>query len=1070
MPKHWMKLPNAKRRILFWLAISVASLAFPLVLCAERLPVRIYTSADGLGSGFVDFIMRDSRGFMWFCTRDGLSRFDGAQFVTYQVGDKNAPPGIESIFETSKGDYWITTTGGVYRFKPNDVVPRPPTDAGQHVRPRLNAKFITSQSGSFYEDAQQGALWFLSDGIYLVEEKDGRIAFNKVEMPLPKKYPSDILKLQKGRDGSLWLLMAYGVLRRLPDERLVYYDTQVPLANTDVSLQEDNDGRIWMTRPDGLYIFKPEPLQLLEHLPQFTIRKLVVGLQNQKTLNGSAPLPEKDGEVYKYQQPSPDPATVLKFLHKTNDGHIWLSTTQGLIEFDGAASHSYAAAQGIPPEPARMAEDLSGNLWIGGQSGVLRLDRRGLTTYESAAAKGQERVRSIYENKQGEIFAFVGQGLVSLFDGQDFRTVRLRIQADDKFLWTSNGGFLDSLGQWWVLTNKRLYRFARTANPNELASQSPAAVYDRRNGLPADTMYCMFEDSHGGIWVSTRDDIAKQSGLARWMPATDQFYALSSAEGFPQNKAAASFAEDRAGNLWFGFYQGGLVRYADNHFTEFTTEDGLPDGFITQLYLDHAGRLWISSSRAGLSRVDDPTAGQIRFINFTAEDGLSSNNVRSITEDLFGRIYIGTARGVDALTPDAKLFKHYSVNDGLAADLVGTALRDSRGALWFGTPNGISRLLPYKAEAQSPPPILLGGLRIAGVEQQIPELGIMQLPWRELASNQNNLQIDFFGLDFDASEPLRYQFMLEGADLDWNAPTEQRTVNYANLQPGTYRFLVHAVTADGTLSRAPATLSFKILRPVWQRWWFIACAMLFLAAAAYALYRYRIRRLLELERVRTRIATDLHDDIGAGLSRMAILSEVVKRQKSANGANGGNGANGNNGADDDLAAGMLTEIADSARGLVDSMSDIVWSIDPRRDDLQSVVFRVRQFAADVLEPLGIEWTLHVAPEVERLKLGPDQRRHLYLIFKEGINNISRHAANCKTVELTIKVSGHQLVSMMRDDGCGFSRTSTGKVQTNTRGGNGLPNMQTRAAELSGQLDIQATQGGGTCLTLTMPVK
>src|SRR6185295_13810256 len=100
------------RLLLFWLTY----LAFSLTICAERLPVRIYTSADGLGSSFVDYLMRDSRGFMWFCTRDGLSRFDGSRFVTYRIGDKNSPPGIEGITETSGGVYWLTTTTGFYRF------------------------------------------------------------------------------------------------------------------------------------------------------------------------------------------------------------------------------------------------------------------------------------------------------------------------------------------------------------------------------------------------------------------------------------------------------------------------------------------------------------------------------------------------------------------------------------------------------------------------------------------------------------------------------------------------------------------------------------------------------------------------------------------------------------------------------------------------------------------------------------------------------------------------------------------------------------------------------------------
>ena len=221
------------------------------------------------------------------------------------------------------------------------------------------------------------------------------------------------------------------------------------------------------------------------------------------------------------------------------------------------------------------------------------------------------------------------------------------------------------------------------------------------------------------------------------------------------------------------------------------------------------------------------------------------------------------------------------------------------------------------------------------------------------------------------------------------------------------------------------------------------------------LYRYRVAQLLRVERVRTRIATDLHDDIGASLSRVAILSEVVKLQTDGT---------------DSQSAPLLTEIAESARGLMDSMSDIVWSIDPRRDDLHNVVVRVRQFASDVLEARGIEWDFSVAPEVEKLKLDPEQRRHLYLIFKEGINNVVRHAEGVSTVALSIRMAGGQLVGEIKDDGQGFEPKPSAERQSNGRGGNGLPNMRERAEQLGGRLEIESSPGAGTRLMLRMPLK
>jgi signal transduction histidine kinase len=296
--------------------------------------------------------------------------------------------------------------------------------------------------------------------------------------------------------------------------------------------------------------------------------------------------------------------------------------------------------------------------------------------------------------------------------------------------------------------------------------------------------------------------------------------------------------------------------------------------------------------------------------------------------------------------------------------------------------------------------------------------------------------------------------MLEGADRDWSAPLGLRTVNYANLKHGSYVFKVRAITNDGVVSERAAQLSFRILPPVWQRWWFLTLAALAAATVIYFIYRFRVRRLIELERVRTRIATDLHDDIGASLSRMAILSEVVKRQKGTNG---------------EQSTDMLSEIADSARGLVDSMSDIVWSIDPRRDDLRNVVQRVRQFASDVLEARDIEWTFQVPQELDRIRLGPEQRRHLYLIFKEAVNNIARHA-DCHRVSLSINFDARHLLCEITDDGRGFAPKSNGEASSNGRGGHGLVNMQARARELGGRLDIDSEPGGGTRLKLTFPLR
>ena len=288
----------------------------------------------------------------------------------------------------------------------------------------------------------------------------------------------------------------------------------------------------------------------------------------------------------------------------------------------------------------------------------------------------------------------------------------------------------------------------------------------------------------------------------------------------------------------------------------------------------------------------------------------------------------------------------YTKADGLPSSAVTVAFRDRQDALWFGTDLGLSRLIPGPDSPQQQPPILISGLRIAGDSQPISALGESEVSGLILNPNQNQLSIDFVGLGFAAGEGLKYQYKLIGANEEWSAPTDQRTINYAGLSPGKYRFMVQAVTADGITSPSPATISFTIMPPFWQRWWFVILTLALTGLVAAAIIRNRVTRLIELERVRTRIAADLHDDIGSALSRIAILSEVTRRQGNVEAA----------------VSEPLGVIAGASRDLVDSMSDIVWAINPNKDHLRDLIQRMRRFASDLFTARQIEFSFDAPGE------------------------------------------------------------------------------------------------------------
>jgi signal transduction histidine kinase len=258
--------------------------------------------------------------------------------------------------------------------------------------------------------------------------------------------------------------------------------------------------------------------------------------------------------------------------------------------------------------------------------------------------------------------------------------------------------------------------------------------------------------------------------------------------------------------------------------------------------------------------------------------------------------------------------------------------------------------------------------------------------------------------------------------------------------------MVRAVTQDGKTSERPAVIQFRILPPIWQRWWFVSLAAMLVGLAAYRFYRYRVARLIELERVRTRIATDLHDDIGSNLSRIAILSEVATQQVDK--------------ADAPVIE-PLSLIAATSRELVDAMSDIVWAINPDKDHIGDLAQRMRRFASDVFTARNIAFHF-LAPSAEAfLKVSADVRRQVFLIFKESVNNAVRHSA-CTEVNIALRLEGSWLSLTFEDNGKGFDAACVSD-------GNGLTNMASRAKSLGGTLKIVSNAGAGTAVTLKAPL-
>jgi signal transduction histidine kinase len=430
---------------------------------------------------------------------------------------------------------------------------------------------------------------------------------------------------------------------------------------------------------------------------------------------------------------------------------------------------------------------------------------------------------------------------------------------------------------------------------------------------------------------------------------------------------------------------------------------------------------------------------------------MASNSILCITSDRQGRIYAGTGKGVDRLDPKTGHIRHFSSANGLAHGGFRSAFRDRNGSLWFATTQGLSRLIPADDRPASRPPILITDLRIGGVAYPVSHIGDARISHLELKPSENQLQVDFVGIDYEPGDILRYTYKLEGADSDWSPPRSQHAVNYAALSAGTYHFLVKAITSEGLESAAPAEIDFVVLPPLWRRWWFEGLALALVAAGVFAAHRYRVAQAVSLERIRTTIATDLHDDIGASLTQIAILSEVARVNGNGQGRPGE----------------PLERVATLARELVDSMGDIVWSIRSEAHGMESLIRRMREFAIDLLSSQGIEFDLQAASNPGRnVELSLQARRQVFLIFKECIHNAARHS-RCSTVVAELRIADREVVLIIEDNGTGLRPEEKAPGWT---GGTGIANMRRRAQELGGTMQLTSKPGEGCRVAIHFPLR
>ena len=982
-----------------------------------RLPLEAFTVAQGLANDSVNDILLDSRGFLWFATLDGLSRYDGNSFVNYTTENGIPDRMVWAVDEDRDGGLWIATSVGLVRMTATAT-------RGPRLFERVSAAAdVDPETFDVFVD-RRGTVWS-SCGAALCVVRNGRLEIEKGFRP-----PTGVRigAITDSPLGDLWISTGNGLFRRRPDGTWRSYAVQPANGNDGVGgVTVDREGRLWIATGYGFVVWMPSdddrnPGALIARAGTAALPGMTIALP-------------RPGEAVAITAPGSKPI-ICRPPIEARDGSIWEPCHSGLFHVDRGRIARYDTSDGLPFDSLSVAEDASGDIWVGTRgSGVVRLARSGATTWTRAHGMVNQRIRALFQLDDRTVCAANQLGVSCLEEGVIHHASLWPAGIEQGWGWNhivANGAD----GTLWVASPSGLIHWPRVRRIEDLDRVAPLKIYTTRDGLGDDNIFRVWRDSRGRLWIGAFDLVEP---LSRLDPATGRVEIFGGRQGVTSTPTA--FAEDRAGNVWMGLYEGGLVRVSGDRFERVT--ERIPTGLVRDLETDSKGRLWVGTAN-GIVRIEDPTApvALLPMRRFSREDGLASNSGYCFVEMPDGRIAIGAQRGLDVLDPGTGGVVHVSMREGLASDEVTVAMVDRDGALWLGTVNGLSRLPHIPAPRVVPPPRLrIDAIQIDGVPIAVAELGAVEISGVRVEYPKHAMSVGFSAPYSDPSRPLRFEVRLSGSSSWTNAGT-QRTILFDRLPSGRGALEIRAVTWNGRTS-APARVSFIVVPAVWKRPWFLALAFAVAVLLAFGAHRSRVSQLVAIERVRTRAATDLHDDLGSSLSRISILSEVAKRKLGS-----------------DAPEPILDEIADSARGLVDALGDNIWSIDPRRDDVRSLLRRVRQCATAVFEAQSIALDVRMEPDVASLPIGAEQRRETYLILKEALNYSARHS-NARRVAVVANADGRMLRIAVEDDGRGFSR---GRDE-----GRGLSSMSDRAKRAGGNLEIASRPGEGTRVLVSVPL-
>ncbi len=999
--------------LLLWtvLAVGKSSAQEPVPLHFES-----YTIDNGLSQGFISSIVQDKQGFMWFGTSDGLNRYDGYTFTVFHHDPANpasiASDDISCLFADFKGQLWIGFRGkGIDIFNSESKTFR-------HIRPSksgLRSGFVVSvaqdKSGTFWIKTREGI---------------DRLGWTKDSAVFTPIRLDSNFERQRNR---------IGVEDFLIDSR----NRKFIATNTTVSELIFND---------SLRTYK-----LVERFHFAPVTSSFVGALLEDTLNHSLLL--RDGtSIRKFPDynfgNSRSIAVGLgeKAVRWTIDKsrHLWLYSGDYIMQVNTRRNRQRRVQADAAEDTQALKvatvfyTDRTGVVWIG--SGGY-----GLLKYDPATSGFHHIMRetNIYQLLEGKDGKVVTSNLNALLLTEDSTYNQPNYIGISLLRTYQNMSFSrDTAGNFWFGISGALLRY----DPLRKAVQRFEIPFTEYITKP----FPMLADQADNIWMGYNRYLVKYSVLTGRFskyeyPANYFQYDYDFLQSIYQDEDLLWLGSVN-GLFCFDMKEDRMVRtYLNDEQDSTSISNNVALSFCADV--ENPDRyLWIGTKGGGLNRLNKATG---RFSHFTTKQGLANNVVYGILPDYEGNLWLSTNKGLSIFNIASRRFRNFDVSDGLQSNEFNryAHLRTSEGIMIFGGLNGLNYFRSDEVSPLYPPPVVFTDFRLfnrsiePGGLGSLLEKGIGFTKNITLRYKQNVITFQFAAMDYRKKGSIRYRYRLEGFDEDWTYSGIVHEATYTNLNPGNYRFIVQASFENGEWSSESASVQVYIITPWDRSWWFFLFIAIATAAAAYGLYRFRLYQLRRVEGLRNRIAMDLHDEVGSSISSIAIYSKIVQEQM------------------DSLTFDkqpLLKQINDFATEIMNSMNEIVWSINTKNDAFEHIISRMREHAIQLFEAKGCQLHFSFDESVARFKLDMERRREFYLIYKEALNNIAKYA-EAQNVWIILSTSDNRITLKVRDDGKGFNLNDVKKS------GNGLNNMQQRATMLHGKLSMTSGIGEGTEIVL-----